>query len=65
MSRLPRIALAAALAIALAGLACGRYGPPRRAEQPAAKAAPAPEAPAPETSPAPEAGEHAAPELEP
>jgi hypothetical protein len=45
MSRCPRIALAAALAIALAGLACGRYGPPRRThERKAAAAQPAPAA---------------------
>jgi len=68
MSRCPtRIALAAALAVALAGVACGRYGPPRRAERPAvaSQASETPGTPAPEEVPAPEDGEPLAPDLEP
>ena len=34
-------ALAALVVVLLAGLACGRYGPPRRIEAPAATAPPA------------------------
>ena len=54
--------LGTAVAAALAGSACGVYGPPKRAQDRAAAAAPAP--PEPAAAPAAEA-EEAAPDQEP